>query len=436
MLLPADAPLDGLTFTAFHPAHEYQYSPEPGSVLAGVTDAGEYIDGVSYWTSYTLPAAKREGYRYAVSILDRWENEYAPVMPGAIPTQAAQPVLLYPEDGAEVPELSFLQWDCNAATYMVQVYADQQMDSLVAQVEVDSLSCPLTKIPCLTSGTYWWRVVARGLNQWDNASELRQFTLGQMLIITPANAANAVSLTPTITWTAGAPGTAYVLELSTTSSMNNPDSVKLSEAQWQVPKYRFAGATTYYARVTATYGDATVTTPVSSFTTVEVIPPMPVYVFPTADDMVLYPTDVVRFEPVEGIGSLRVQISSSTSFPTRTSYNGTLEGTFETPQLGTIKGTGKLTDGKTYYVRARYAYRTLATGTTVQYTDYCDIRSFVYHEVITGDVNGDGEVNIADINAIIDLILTGNNDRKGDVNGDNEVNIADVNAIIDIILNS
>ncbi len=396
----------------------------------------KYIDGVSYWTSYTLPAAKREGYRYAVSILDRWENEYAPVMPGSVPTQAAQPVLLYPEDGAEVPELSFMQWDCNAATYMVQVYADQQMDSLVAQVEVDSLSCPLTKIPCLTNGTYWWRVVARGLNQWDNASELRQFTLGQMRITSPADASNAVSLTPTITWTAGAPGTTYVLELSTTASMNNPDSIMLSEVQWQVPKYRFAGAMTYYARVTATYGDATITTPVSSFTTVEVIPPVPVYVFPSADDMVLYPTDVVRFEPVEGIGSLRVQISNSTSFPTRTSYNGTLEGTFETPELGTIKGTGKLTDGKTYYVRARYAYRTLATGTTVQYTDYCDIRSFVYREVITGDVNGDGEVNIADINAIIDLILTGNNDRKGDVNGDNEVNIADVNAIIDIILNS
>ena len=58
----------------------------------------------------------------------------------------------------------------------------------------------------------------------------------------------------------------------------------------------------------------------------------------------------------------------------------------------------------------------------------------------TGDVNGDDEVNIADVNAIIDIIL-GNNDnpetfRRADVNGDSEVNIADVNAIIDIILNS
>ena len=53
---------------------------------------------------------------------------------------------------------------------------------------------------------------------------------------------------------------------------------------------------------------------------------------------------------------------------------------------------------------------------------------------ITGDVNGDEEVNIADVNAIIDMILRGVNDPRGDVNKDLEVNIADVNAVISIIL--
>ena len=51
-----------------------------------------------------------------------------------------------------------------------------------------------------------------------------------------------------------------------------------------------------------------------------------------------------------------------------------------------------------------------------------------------GDVNGDGEVNIADVNAVIDLILSGRTSKPGDVNGDGEVNIADVNALIAIIL--
>ena len=51
-----------------------------------------------------------------------------------------------------------------------------------------------------------------------------------------------------------------------------------------------------------------------------------------------------------------------------------------------------------------------------------------------GDVNGDSEVNIADVNAVIDIILNSGDDSNGDVNSDGEVNIADVNAIIDVML--
>jgi len=53
---------------------------------------------------------------------------------------------------------------------------------------------------------------------------------------------------------------------------------------------------------------------------------------------------------------------------------------------------------------------------------------------LVGDVNGDGEVTVADVNAIIDMILTGNTTAAGDVNGDGEVTVADVNEVIDIIL--
>ena len=53
-----------------------------------------------------------------------------------------------------------------------------------------------------------------------------------------------------------------------------------------------------------------------------------------------------------------------------------------------------------------------------------------------GDVNGDGEVNIADVNAIIDMILVQSSDKSGDVNNDGEVNISDVNAVIDVILSN
>jgi len=54
--------------------------------------------------------------------------------------------------------------------------------------------------------------------------------------------------------------------------------------------------------------------------------------------------------------------------------------------------------------------------------------------ITRGDVNGDLEVNIADVNAVIYIILNGGENPSGDVNGDGEINIADINAIIDIIL--
>ena len=397
----------------------------------------QYIDGVSYWASYTLPDNKREGYRYAVTILDRWENEYAPAMPGVESSQAIQPILLSPDDGAPVMPFTQLQWTAgDASNYVIQIYADERMDSMVTQLEVDTAQCPIYRIHGLTDGTYWWRVVARGINRRDNASELRHFTLEQMRVTSPADAATSVPLTPLITWTSGSAGTTYVLELSTTSSMNNPDTIRLDTAAWQAPKYRLAGATTYYARVTAFYDGTTIVTPVTSFTTTEVIPDVPVMLMPDQDGMVLSNNDVVSFEPVEGVHSLRVQISSSESFPTRSSYNGTLEGTFETPMLGSIKGVGKMVDGTTYYVRARFAYRTLDTGTSLQYTDYCPVTTFVYRETLVGDVNGDGNVNISDVNAVISSILNINQafDTRCDVNSDGAINISDVNVIIAIIL--
>lgn len=53
---------------------------------------------------------------------------------------------------------------------------------------------------------------------------------------------------------------------------------------------------------------------------------------------------------------------------------------------------------------------------------------------IMGDVNADGEVNIADVNAIIGVILGGGSNSRADVNCDGKINIADVSAVIGIIM--
>ena len=52
----------------------------------------------------------------------------------------------------------------------------------------------------------------------------------------------------------------------------------------------------------------------------------------------------------------------------------------------------------------------------------------------TGDVNNDGDVDIADLTAVIDAVLGVNNLPNADVNRDGDVDIADVISLIDIIL--
>lgn len=53
-----------------------------------------------------------------------------------------------------------------------------------------------------------------------------------------------------------------------------------------------------------------------------------------------------------------------------------------------------------------------------------------------GDVNGDGQVTIADVTALVNIILGKSEDELGmaDVNGDGPVTIADVTALVNIIL--
>ncbi|MDY5360830.1 MAG: dockerin type I repeat-containing protein, partial [Sodaliphilus sp.] len=53
-----------------------------------------------------------------------------------------------------------------------------------------------------------------------------------------------------------------------------------------------------------------------------------------------------------------------------------------------------------------------------------------------GDINGDGVVNVSDVTALINKILTLADypDAVCDINGDGEVNVSDVTALINMIL--
>ena len=73
---------------------------------------------------------------------------------------------------------------------------------------------------------------------------------------------------------------------------------------------------------------------------------------------------------------------------------------------------------------------------------FTDGSQFVVPVFISGDVNGDGGRDIADVTTLIDCMIAGSIGGEGmpanvgaaDVNNDQNLNIADVTALIDMML--
>ena len=118
--------------------------------------------------------------------------------------------------------------------------------------------------------------------------------------------------------------------------------------------------------------------------------------------------------------------------------------TWRDPVNATLKVESKST--KSAIVNLPYSqpimFRINQTAGSEKVNTYVDDIMLYYQdtwgpEILEGDVNRDGEVNIADINFLIGMILDGVYDaesiRIADVNGDHEINISDVNMLIDLI---
>lgn len=90
----------------------------------------------------------------------------------------------------------------------------------------------------------------------------------------------------------------------------------------------------------------------------------------------------------------------------------------------------------TFYLGFRFTSNRGSDNTCVYYVD-----NVVWGEekpIIEGDINGDGVVDIADINAVINIILRladpSSTAGNPDINGDTVIDIADLNSLINIIL--
>ena len=93
-----------------------------------------------------------------------------------------------------------------------------------------------------------------------------------------------------------------------------------------------------------------------------------------------------------------------------------------------------LTAGGTFFFRVKAHY------TDDTWSPWSKAKTVVLHgnqTWIKGDVNGDGEVDVRDITALIDVIMNSVTDNpRADVNEDADIDVRDITALIDIIMNN
>lgn len=140
----------------------------------------KYLIGVTYNTFYTIP---KGDYTYAVSTIDRYNNEYSIQIVGGKPFKTKVSRLSSPKDDSkESLPVVFVWKGSKAVSYQFQLATDKAFQHIVFSTETTR---PLVRtdnysfLRSLKPGTYYWRVRTTSLNSNDYWTETYTLHLTQ-----------------------------------------------------------------------------------------------------------------------------------------------------------------------------------------------------------------------------------------------------------------
>ncbi len=397
----------------------------------------DYLLGMTYEPAYDIPAQYQQGYQFAVCVLDRVGNEWDPAFLSVELDQLDDPELIAPAAGATVDAPFRFTWHEveGATSYVVELASSPEFSNVLERVTVTDTTASILSFHKIAHGqVQYWRVQSCADSCYSGVSEVRAFTPMMLTIITPADGSEDLEVPITVEWYTCGSSEAATVQVASDDTFSQPVFMGSSTTgTLEIPEELLEPGNTYFARVILTVDGETMTSDVSRFSVAHAAAHFAVPV----DGGELLEGQHITLKPQQWATSYVVEVSNSATTWGRTRFietlkNGQCETTLPAEE---IKVNGKLLeDGATYYARCKTSYLDFDGNTHT--TGYGPTISFVYRKASgqSGDVNDDGEVNIADVNALIDMILSGNTLPGGDVNGDSEVNIADVNAVIDYIL--
>lgn len=375
-----------LTWTAVDGMRYAVYAVPNGTAQATACHDARYLLGLSYEPAYTIPEAYRSGYTYAVAIVDRYGNEYAPLFLGASTGTATAVTLNTPANGSSaIGDFEFTWSSVADALYYLDVARDDAFTDLVLSRELSTNSFESGYLPKLDKGSYYWRVRTRQANCADAVSATFLFNGGPFEIESPASGATEVSTTPTISWTEYPDATEYRLEINTYDDFRSMGVVldqRYSQTSVSLTEGTLVGNTKYYARVTAYAGEIEYTSNTVNFTTAQLIPDVPVILFPTQGATVEAATLQVRWAEEPAAKTFRIELHTDDTFsPVRNVKRQTVDAfVYETEFEGLADGV--------WYLRARSEY---AGGET----EYCNTISFTYKSTSGIDLTpGEGKCQV------------------------------------------
>ena len=397
----------------------------------------DFLLGMTYEPSFDIPEQYQQGYQFAVCVLDRVGNEWAPAFLSVELDQLENPLPISPSDGAVVDAPFNFSWHpvLGATSFLVELANSPDFSYEVESVRVTSTEASSQLFNKLSHGTkQYWRVQSCADSCYSGVSAVLSFTPMLLTITNPADGSEDLDVPVTVQWYTCGSNEAAMLQVASDDQFTHLIFTGTSTSgSLVVPDELLEPGNTYFARVILTVDGVTMISNVVRFSVSHAAARFEIPI----DGGELYKNQHITLKPQTWATSYVIEVSPSETTWGRTRFIETLKnGQYaSTLPAGEIKVNSKLMeDGTTYYARCKTSYLDFDGNTHT--TAYGPIISFVYRNrsSLAGDVNGDGEVNIADVNAVIDMILADNTSFAGDVNGDGEVNIADINALIDMIL--
>jgi uncharacterized lipoprotein YddW (UPF0748 family) len=150
---------------------------------AGAFSKAENLAAITYDRQFRMrTGASTSTHKIAVSVIDRYGNEYSPRVLGETLAEETTAILTYPSDNANIAKSTLFQWqgDPDVDCYVWQLSRNSEFTDLIASVETTDTKYSSARQASMIAddAAYWWRVKTRKANTKDTWSEARRFTVG------------------------------------------------------------------------------------------------------------------------------------------------------------------------------------------------------------------------------------------------------------------